>query len=126
MPKPASSPNDDPVAAVLRWKELFEARAVKDGEPEPAPPPAPSAKVIQLPLWPEPVRGTPNSFLRSALFAAIQGKTQTRLKRQLLGSIQGVTVRYTGEQLDQSDLDVWEQAIHLARRHPLGNVCTFR
>ena len=27
---------------------------------------------IQLPLWPEPKRGTPNSFIRSALFAAIQ------------------------------------------------------
>jgi hypothetical protein len=63
--------------------------------------------------------------LRSALFAAIQGKTRARLKKQLLGSVQGVAVRYTGEQLDQSDLDVWEQAVHLARRHPLGNVCHF-
>jgi hypothetical protein len=102
----------------------------KDGRPREAGPsklpiptaPAP-AKVIQLPLWPEPVRGAPNSFLRSALFAAIQGKTQTRLKKQLLGSIEGVAVRHTGEQLDQSDLNVWEQAVHLARRHPLGNVC---
>jgi Replication initiator protein A len=42
-----------------------------------------------------------------------------------IGSLQGVSVRYTGEQLDQSDLDVWEQAVHLARRHPLGNVCHF-
>jgi hypothetical protein len=32
------------------------------------------ARVIQLPLWPEATRGTPNSFLRGALFAAIQGK----------------------------------------------------
>jgi hypothetical protein len=28
-------------------------------------------------------------------------------------------------QLDQSDLDVWEQAAELARPHPLGNVCHF-
>jgi hypothetical protein len=125
--KPAYDP-DDPVAAVQRWKEAFEARAAKDGEPAPqpsTPAPQPSAKVVQLPLWPEPARGTPNSFLRSALFTAIQGKTRTRLKKQLLASIQGIAVRYTGEQLDQSDLDVWEQAIHLARRHPLGNVCHF-
>lgn len=87
-------------------------------------PPAP-AKIYQLPLWPEPVRGAPNSFLRSALFAAIQGKGRKQMKRELLGSVQGVSVRYTGEQLDQSDLDVWEQAIHLSRRHPLGNVCHF-
>ena len=32
------------------------------------------AKVIQLPLWPEPKRGAPNAVLRGALFAAIQGK----------------------------------------------------
>src|SRR4030095_286706 len=27
--------------------------------------------------------------------------------------------------LCQSDLDVWEQALHLARLHPLGDRCTF-
>ena len=47
------------------------------------------------------------------------------MKKQLLATIQGVTVRYTGEQLDQSDLDLWEQVVHLARCHPLGNVCHF-
>jgi TrfA protein len=121
---------DDPklaadLASLKRTVEEREARDVAAGITPPvlAPKPKPSAKVYQLPLWPEPVRGAPNSFLRSALFAAIQGKTRTRLKKQMLGSLQGVTVRYTGEQLDQSDLDVWEQAVHLARRHPLGNVC---
>jgi hypothetical protein len=117
-------------SAIDRFRATFEANPKKH-QPE-APPAAAAAaaaeskgKLIQLPLWPEPVRGAPNSFLRSALFAAIQGKTRTRLKKQLLGSLQGVAVRYTGEQLDQSDLDVWEQAVHLARRHPLGNVCHF-
>ncbi len=28
-------------------------------------------------------------------------------------------------QLDQSDMDVWEQALHLARQHPLGTRCEF-
>ena len=84
-----------------------------------------TAQVIQLPLWPEPVRGAPNSFLRSALFAAIQGKGRRALKYDLLGSIHGLTIKFTGWQLDQSDLDVWEQAVHLARLHPLGNICQF-
>ena len=83
------------------------------------------ANIIQLPLWPEPVRGAPNTFLRSALFAAIQGKGRQPLKSQLLGSMQGITVKFTGWQLDQSDLDVWEQAVHEARRHPLENICHF-
>ena len=89
------------------------------------PDPGLPAKVIQLPLWPEPLRGTPNSFLRSALFAAIQGKTRRWMKKEFLGSLQGISVSFTGQQLDQSDLDVWEQAVHLARLHPVGNVCYF-
>ena len=84
-----------------------------------------SATVLQLPLWSEATRGTPNSFLRGALFAAIQGKEREYLKGQLLASRDGIKIRFTGMQLDQSDLDVWEQAAELARHHPLGNVCHF-
>ena len=54
-----------------------------------------------------------------------EGRPEPGSKKQLLCSIKGVSLRYTGEQLDQSDLDVWEQAVHLARLHPLGNVCHF-
>ncbi len=84
-----------------------------------------SAQIIQLPLWPEPVRGVPNSALRGALFAAIQGKTRRALKGELLAVQDGMQLRFTGWQLDQSDLDVWEQALHLAREHPLGTRCMF-
>ena len=31
-----------------------------------------TAKVLQLPVWSESVRGTPNSMLRGSLFAAIR------------------------------------------------------
>lgn len=100
---------------------------VKENKEVPKPVKAPAlAKVIQLPLWPEPARGTPNSFLRSSLFAAIQGKTRRYMKKELLGSLKGYTVRFTGMQLDQSDLDVWEHAVHLSRMHPLGNECVFK
>ena len=84
-----------------------------------------SADIIQLPLWPEPARGVPNSALRGALFAAIQGKDRCALKRELLATQQGIQIRFTGWQLDQFDLDVFEQALHLARLHPLGNRCEF-
>ena len=82
-------------------------------------------KVIQLPLWYEEERGTPNSFLRSALFAAIQGKDRKLLKGATLASSKDVTVKYTGEQLNQEDLSIWETLVHIARQHPLGNVCQF-
>lgn len=81
--------------------------------------------VVQLPLWPEPKRGAPNSFIRSALFAAIQSKDRQFLKETVLASQDGIEVRYTGEQLNQSDLDVWETIVHLAREQPLGTVASF-
>ena len=84
------------------------------------------AKVIQLPLWPDAKRGAPNAVLRGALFAAIQGKTRHRgLSEQLIATQDGVTIQYTGAQLDQSDLDVWEQALHLVRTQALGTECHF-
>lgn len=74
-----------------------------------------SIKEIQLPLWPEPTRGTPNSFLRSALFAGIQAPRRKYLEDEKLGSQSNYLIRYTGQQLIQADLDVWEQIIHLKK-----------
>ncbi len=84
-----------------------------------------ATNVVQLPLWPEPSRGVPNSALRGSLFASIHGKGRVYMKRQLLAAQQGVEIRFTGMQLDQSDMDVFEQALHLAREHPLGTHCDF-
>jgi hypothetical protein len=83
------------------------------------------AAVIHFPRWPEEKRGTPNSFLRSALFAAVQSKDRVYMKESILFSQQGISIKYTGEQLNQEDLDVWEAISHLARQHPLGNECSF-
>lgn len=81
--------------------------------------------VVQLPLWPEPKRGAPNSFIRSALFAAIQSKDRQYIKEAVLASQDGITVKFTGEQLNQADLDVWETIVHMARDQPLGTFCSF-
>jgi TrfA protein len=82
-------------------------------------------EIVQLPLWSEQKRGTPNSFIRSALFAAIQSKDRVYLEDAVLASQQGITVKFTGKQLNQEDLTVWETLVHLARQHPLGHVCSF-
>jgi hypothetical protein len=87
--------------------------------------PKQSAAVIQLPLWPEPARGVPNDVLRSALFAAIH-RGREYIEDRLIAAVDGISIRYTGRQLEQSDLDVWEQVLHLARQHPLGTVCYFK
>ena len=106
-------------AAVARLAAVAET-AKKRTRHRPAP-----AKVIQLPLWPESKRGAPNAVLRAALFAAVQGKGRIALERELLAAQNGITIRYTGWQLTQSDLDVWEQALHLARTQALGTRCRF-
>ena len=106
--------------AVARLAAIAET-AKKQGRHRPAP-----AKVIQLPLWPESKRGAPNAVLRGALFPAIQGKGRVAmLRKELVAAQRGITIRYTGWQLDQSDLDVWEQALHLARTQTLGTRCHF-
>lgn len=109
------------IGAHLAKQNAQEAKTPPPAKPEPPM----QAEVVQLPLWAEASRGTPNSFLRGSLFAAIQGKDREYLKAQLLASRDGIKIRFTGMQLDQSDLDVWEQAAELARPHPLGNVCHF-
>jgi hypothetical protein len=82
-------------------------------------------EMIQLPFWPEPKRGTPNSLIRSALFSAIQSKDRQYLDQKVLYSQQGITVKYTGKQLNQEDLSLWETLVHIARESPLGNECNF-
>ena len=104
--------------AAARLAALAETAKKRGRKPAPA-------KVIQLPLWPDPKRGAPNAVLRGALFAAIQGKGRIALDRELLAAQNGITIRYTGWQLTQSDLDVWEQALHLSRTQALGTRCRF-
>lgn len=79
------------------------------------------ANLVQIPIWHEDLRGVPNSVLRSALFGAIRrGRRafQTRVKKASIG---GLLVIHTGPTLDQADLDVWMQFMHLARTSGLGN-----
>jgi hypothetical protein len=85
-----------------------------------------TARIIRLPSWPEALRGCPNYILRSALFPAIQGKGRQHLENRLIASASGIRIKYTGRQLDQSDLDVLEQVLHLVRKNPLGTVCEFK
>ncbi|MBV5317800.1 MAG: hypothetical protein JZU50_08315 [Desulfobulbaceae bacterium] len=85
----------------------------------------PAAKPIQLPLWAEVVRASPNAFLRSAVFPAIQGKTRDYQERSVIAAQNGYEIRLTGRTLDQADFDVWLFAVHLARCTPLGTVCEF-
>ena len=82
--------------------------------------------VVQLPLWPDMVRGVPNAALRSALFGAIKKGARPYLERQKIHSQEGICIIYTGARLDQGDLDVWQVVLHLMRLQTLSNECRFK
>ena len=102
---------DDPVAKSIA---LGQRAIAKD-----------ATKPVTLPVWPTTKRATPNAFLRSALFSAIQSKDRVWMDRAVLGSQDGITVKFTGKQLNQEDLTLWETLVHLAKVQPLGNICEF-
>ncbi len=86
----------------------------------------PAAEVLPqmaLDLWPDAVRGVPNAVLRGALFSVSQRRTW--VKNELLATVEGNEVRFTGQRFNQTDLDTWEMLVHLARMQPLGNRVTF-
>ena len=82
-------------------------------------------KILQFPLWPEPERGVPNEFSRSALFAAVQATDKRYLDNEQIASQDGFTITYTGRRLNQIHLDVFEGIMHLARGLPEGNRIEF-
>jgi hypothetical protein len=140
--------NDEPDAdAVRRWykdyqrrhrnyvaqtKEELEARmaamAQKSSEQnQPPPGPVPVQTVVQLPLWPDAVRGAPNATVRSALFGVIRRGRREYVEGQKISisTVEGISILYTGPRLDQNDLDVWLQCLHLAREQALGTQIYF-
>ena len=98
--------------------------------------PSSDLRIQQLPIWPDPVRGGPNALLRSALFAGIHSKKRQVLGKQLrpekkpeavtIASQDGIRIKFAGTQLNQYDADVFFEALHRARRHPLDTECLFK
>src|SRR6266571_5854557 len=85
---------------------------------EPAPPSG--AKVIQFPLFPETTRPVSNDMARSVLFSCIQGKDRRFIKDALMATVNGVEIRFTGEQLNQDDHDLLMQLVFIAHKRPIG------
>lgn len=83
----------------------------------------------QLSLWPsvwsEGSRCAPNLLLRAALFAALGDAPRRFLDRVELATNANSKLIYTGVQLDQGDLDVWLNMLHIARLQPMGNQVRF-
>jgi len=81
---------------------------------------------FELPYWPDHLRGIPWVVLRTALFAPVRRGTRRAMQRETIEALSDWKITYTGFQLDQADLDVYEHVLHLAHRASLGSVVMFR
>lgn len=104
---------------------MIQQKAKQQAERAPAPADSPKSNVVQLPLWPDVVRGVPNGVLRSALFGAVKRGPRRYMQSEQIAALDGIEIRYTGQRLDQGDLDVWESVLHIARLQALGEQCRF-
>lgn len=92
--------------------------------PEKTTAPIVTAKIIQLPLFPHEQAGTPDCFLRSSAFAGTD-RGCGYVENEPVKSLAGYDMKFTGKQLTQHHLVVWEALVKLANQHPLGNECAF-
>jgi len=106
-------------------EKIAERAKSKPKHSKPGEPAAPDARVVQLPLWPEPARGVPNGILRSALFGVVKRGKRKYIDNELIASLDGVEISYAGQSLDQNDLGVYEAILHIARTQRLGDECYF-
>lgn len=91
------------------------AKALNKAEPN---------KTLSLDLWADSARGVPNVILRNALFGVSQVRIMHK-DRALIASSKDVEIRFKGESFNQTDLDVFEMLLHLARLQPLGEPFKF-
>lgn len=116
-PSPASTPRRlKPKPGSEEWSRQIEQRLAQEEE----------SRVYQLALWSEHERAMPNELIRSALFAAIQGKHAEHLDGVVIASANDLTITFTGQRLTQVHADVWEGVMHLARGLPEAKHVSFR
>jgi len=80
---------------------------------------------LPFPQWPDDRRAAPNDMIRSALFGVVQRGRRLMLKKYELPGPPGWHLYYTGQRLDQVDLDIWLEVMHRARNTAPGSAFRF-
>lgn len=83
---------------------------------------------VQLDFWGEDFRAAPNAVLRSSLFPALslqEKESRQFLKKENIFCVAGIKITFTGEQFDQSDLDVYLELLRMAQPFALGTPIKF-
>lgn len=79
----------------------------------------------QMDFWPDDKRAAPNSMVRCALFrGAMAGRQGARVmhRETLIASLGNEEIYYSGEDLDQKDMDVWMAVLQVFRELGVGEV----
>jgi len=84
-----------------------------------------TAEIIQLSLWRDFERAAPSCVLRSALFGVVKRGRRRYLEDETLAAWGNDEIKYRGQRLDQADLDVWMEMLHLCRETGLGATIEF-
>lgn len=61
-------------------------------------------------------RAIPNSFLRGALFGMVRKGRRALVENQPIFTMSQYEVRFSGSELDQNDLELWDTLIYLAKK----------
>jgi hypothetical protein len=78
-----------------------------------------------FPDWADDRRGAPNEVIRSAIFGVVQRGRRKRVIDMPVAGPAGSSISITGWRLDQYDLDIWLEVMHLARNTQPGGTVTF-
>jgi len=79
----------------------------------------------QIKLLGKDFKAIPNWMIRSGLFGAIKRGVRPFVKNVHIATVDGIKITFTGEKLDQSELDVWAQVLHLAHNQGIEKPITF-
>jgi hypothetical protein len=110
-----------------RFRNAVEKKRARNADEGSAEPKLPAKVITQinLPAWSDTSRAAPNAVFRSCLFPALNNQPRLYLKKAKLFSVSGVEVIFTGEQFDQTDLDVYLELLNLAKLSPMDEAVEF-
>jgi len=80
-----------------------------------------SNQPLTLPYWSNSHRGIPSEFIRSALFGIFKKGSRRYIDNEIIESWKNFELCFKGMQLDQSDMDVWMQVMHLYQGRDIEN-----
>lgn len=102
--------------------------AKRRGRPAPEPELEEDPELImqrRMAYWDDLMMGIPNDLIRCALFTAKECDRNRMMDDEIIASHKGTIVTYTGWQLGQSHLDVYEGIMHCLRRKDYGTIANF-